>query len=182
MDRKEDFKLCLVLNKVDKVVPKRLLLTLSEELNKLCYFSETFMISASDNDGVDDIRECLVFDCSKPAPWMFEDGRITDMTDEDRVNEIIREKVFQRINQEIPYTVSQGISGWREDTDGTIFIENTLYVDNLRYKEIICGKSDATLRQIQYKAKKDIAEILGKPVELSLSVVVKKKWQMNAST
>jgi GTP-binding protein Era len=96
------------------------------------------------------------------------------MSQSERVAEIIREKVFQRLNQEIPYQISQSLFDWRKGADGKVYIEQLLQVDNQRHKMMLIGKSGQVLKGIQARAERDIQEILGSPVKLKISVAVRR--------
>lgn len=99
------------------------------------------------------------------------------MTDSQRIIEIIREKVFQRFNQEIPYTLSQRLHDWRLNADGSLFVEMMLMVDNLRHKMMIVGSKGEVLKGIQRRAERDASASLKKKIELKLSVVVRKNTE-----
>lgn len=115
-----------------------------------------------------------MFDCSIRRPWIFDENEVCDMSQSERVAEIIREKIFQRLNQEIPYLVSQKLFDWRKDTTGKLFIEQMLQVDNQRHKSMLIGKDGVVLKGIESRAQRVIEEILQCPVKLKLSVAVRK--------
>jgi GTP-binding protein Era len=162
-----------VLNKVDRVAPKRLLLPLADKLHDVVNFDEVFMVSALENDGVDDIRNFLMHDCSLQRPWLFNEDTVCDMSEQQRCAELIREKVFQRLNQEIPYSVNLRLGEWAHDEEGKLCAEFILTVENLRHKGMIIGKDGETLKGIQRRAQESISKSLGKPVSLKLDVIIR---------
>lgn len=177
MDRNPDSKLILVLNKVDRIRQKHRLLPISEELNRQVKFDATFMISATEDDGVDDIRKYLLQYCTTDSPWAFKDGQTCDMPLQERINEAIRECVFKRMNQEIPYSVTHKNNSWNVDPDTRVLhIDNVLFVENSRIQGMLIGKRGEVIDSIREKAVKTIKEITNAPVKLKLSVLVKKHW------
>jgi GTP-binding protein Era len=118
-----------------------------------------------------------MFDCSIRRPWIYIEGEVCDMSQSERVVEIIKEKVLQRLNQELPYLVSQKVFDWRKDSEGTLYIEQLLQVDNQRHKMMIIGKDGQVLKGIASRAERDIQKILECPVKLKLTVAVRKHGQ-----
>eukprot|EP00474_Spongospora_subterranea_P000833 CRZ01291.1 hypothetical protein [Spongospora subterranea] len=111
LDKPSNFKLSLVLNKVDLVHPKNRLLPLADQLNKRIDFDKTFMVSARNDDGVSDIKSYLIDNCQEGA-WRYSSDTVTDLSLTERINEIVREQLFCRLNQEIPYQISLVITAF----------------------------------------------------------------------
>lgn len=162
----------LVLNKCDLVKPKSKLLELANELNEVLVFSDVFYISASLNKFVDELQEFL-FTQGKPGEWDFEPEDVTPLSDRQRVAEIVREKVFCRMNQEIPYTVTQETRGWEDCTDGSLSVTQALLVDTVHQQGILIGAGGSVLQAIKREAEADLGRIFLRPVQLTLAVHVK---------
>ena len=110
-------------------------------------------------------------------PWPYDSDRVADAEIEERVTEVIREKIFQRMNQEIPYTTTQSHIGWRRGPDGSYFLETMLQVENVRHRGMIIGKNGEVLSHIRKNAITDLEKMLKAKVHLDLRVVVRKKWE-----
>eukprot|EP00808_Paulinella_micropora_P006599 g18964.t1 len=163
----------LVLNKVDLVNPKRLLIPLTERLWSMCKFEECWMISALTHDGVDDVENHLL-DMAPPGQWIYKQGVTTDLTPVQRVEEVVREKIYQRLNQEIPYAIQQKTLGWEDRPDGSVRIDMQLTVNSEGQKKKLIGLKGEVLKQIRDKAAKDAESILGRSVQLLLHVHLSK--------
>lgn len=174
LDFPEDFKLALVLNKTDRVSPKRLLVPLAEKLKSLINFDDIFMISALNNEGVDELRDYLIHECSKPGDWEVEKGQTTDLSDEDRVEEVVKEAVYTRFNQELPYTIeirAKPIEKTYRD-EKTALVECSVFVQNKRHQSYIVGKEGKSIKQIVSHAKPLIEKFLNRPVQLQINVLL----------
>lgn len=162
----------LVLNKMDLVKPKRAAVELADQLLELCDFNEVFYVSAHQNKFVDDVQAYLLESAVEGA-WAFSRGETTDMSDKDRVHEVIREKIFCRLNQEIPYGITQETRGWMDLPNGGVRVTQQLYVQSANQQGILIGKQGAVLSIITREAIKDLEAVLLRPVELNLQVTVR---------
>jgi GTPase len=164
----------LVLNKVD-VADKPLLLTLAEKLNARVKFVATFMISARSGDGVADLKDFLA--AYVPAgPWLYPEDQISDAPLRHLAAEITREKLYLRLHQELPYQSTVETEVWKELKDGSVRIEQTIYVERESQRKIVLGKAGQTIKAIGAAARKDIAEEIEHPVHLFLFVKVREGW------
>src|ERR1700728_502838 len=164
----------LVLNKVD-VADKPLLLTLAEKLNARVKFAATFMISALSGDGVADLKDFLA--AHVPAgPWLYPEDQISDAPLRQLAAEITREKLYLRLHQELPYQSTVETEVWKELKDGSVRIEQTIYVERESQRKIVLGKGGATIKAIGAAARADIAAEIEQKVHLFLFVKVRQGW------
>jgi len=164
----------LVLNKVD-VTDKPGLLALTTALNERLRFESTFMVSALTGDGIDDMRSWLAGQVPL-GPWLYPEDQISDAPMRLLAAEITREKLFQRLHQELPYQSTVETEAWEEKKDGSVRIEQTIYVERDSQKKIVIGKGGQTLKAIGAEARKEISEIVEAPVHLFLFVKVREGW------
>ena len=164
----------LVLNKVD-LVPKESLLALAADLNARGAFETTFMVSALTGDGVADLRTWLA-DNVPAGPWHYPEDQISDLPLRQLAAEITREKIYRRLHQELPYQSTVETESWTERKDGSVRIEQTIYVERESQRKIVLGKNGQTIKAIGADARKDIAGIVEKPVHLFLFVKVREGW------
>ncbi|MEQ8698169.1 GTPase Era [Bauldia litoralis] len=164
----------LVLNKVD-LVKREELLALAEQANAMVSFTDTFMVSATSGDGLDVFLAHLA--ASVPAgPWLYPEDEVTDVPLRQLAAEITREKLFERIHQELPYQATVETERWTDQKDGSAKVEQTIYVTRDSHKKIVIGKGGAAIKSISMAARKEIAEIAERPVHLFLFVKVREKW------
>jgi GTPase len=164
----------LVINKVD-LVDKPALLTLAQAAHTRVKFAETFMISAKSGNGVADLKRWLA--ANVPAgPWHYPEDQITDAPMRQLAAEITREKLFLRLHQELPYQSTVETEQWKELKDGSVRIEQTIYVERESQRKIVLGKGGATIRSIGADARREIAEMAEAPVHLFLFVKVRERW------
>ena len=164
----------LVLNKID-LVPRDKLLALTQAANARLGFDATFMVSALSGDGVDDLRRALA-DKVPPGPFLYPEDQMSDAPLRHLAAEITREKIYQKLHQELPYQSTVETDSWTERTDGSVRIEQTIFVERESQRKIVLGKGGATIKAIGADARKDIAEIVGQPVHLFLFVKVRENW------
>ena len=164
----------LVLNKVD-LVPKPELLALAQAVNGRAAFAATFMISALSGDGVDDLKRWLA--ANVPAgPWLYPEDQISDAPLRQLAAEITREKLYLRLHQELPYRSTVETDVWKELKDGSVRIEQTIYVERESQRKIVLGKGGAAIKAIGAAARKEIAAAIEQPVHLFLFVKVREGW------
>ncbi|HVV41536.1 MAG TPA: GTPase Era [Nitrobacter sp.] len=164
----------LVLNKID-LVPRDKLLALTRAANARLAFDATFMISALSGDGVDDLRRALA-DMVPPGPFLYPEDQMSDAPLRHLAAEITREKIYRKLHQELPYQSTVETESWTERNDGSVRIEQTIFVERESQRKIVLGKAGATIKAIGADARKDIAEIVGQPVHLFLFVKVRENW------
>jgi GTPase len=164
----------LVLNKVD-LVAKPALLALTQALNARAAFAATFMISALSGDGVADLKAWFAAHVP-PGPWLYPADQISDAPLRQLAAEITREKLYLRLHQELPYQSTVETEVWKELRDGSVRIEQTIYVERESQRKIVLGKAGATIKAIGAAARADIAAAIEQPVHLFLFVKVREGW------
>ncbi|HEX8232646.1 MAG TPA: GTPase Era [Caulobacteraceae bacterium] len=168
-------KAILALNKIDGV-KRESLLALSERLFALGVYSEVFMISAANGSGVDDLKRRLA-ELMPEGPWLFPADQTADMPVRLLAAEITREKLYLRVHEELPYSAAVETTAFEERPDGSVRIEQTVYVEREGHRPIILGKAGQTAKWIGQKSREELTEILARPVHLFLHVKVDPKWQ-----
>jgi GTP-binding protein Era len=166
--------LIAVLNKID-LVAKPDLLRQASELSALKRFDRIFMLSALTGDGVGDLRTYLA-ESVPPGPWLFPEDQLTDASLRQSAAEITREKLFLRLHDELPYTLTVETADWKELADGSIRIEQTIYVERESQRKIVLGSGGRTIKEIGQAARAEIGEIAGTKVHLFLFVKVRERW------
>ncbi|MBL4758639.1 MAG: GTPase Era [Rhizobiales bacterium] len=164
----------LILNKID-LVERESLLKLTEELSGMYEFKDVFMISALKGDGVDDLKKHLE-ENSQPGPWHYPPDQISDAPKYFIAAEITREKLFLRLHDELPYASTVETETWEDKADGSIRIEQVIFVIRDSQKPIVIGKNGQTIRAIGSDARAELSEIFGCKVHLFLFVKVRSKW------
>lgn len=164
----------LAINKIDKVKADKLL-ALSQELNNLYNFDETFMISAERGHGVDDLREWLA--TQVPAgPWLYPEDQIADLPLRMIAAEMTREKLTLRLHQELPYQLTVETENWEDRKDGSVKIDQLVYVMRDGHKGILLGHKGETIKAVGKAAREELEEFLGRKVHLFLQVKVRPNW------
>jgi GTP-binding protein Era len=164
----------LILNKID-VVPRDTLLALTKAANDKAQFEATFMISALTGDGVADLKQWLAARM-QPGPWLYPPDQMSDAPVRQLAAEITREKLFERLHQELPYHSTVETESWKELRRGDLRVEQTIYVERESQRKIVLGKGGATIKAIGEAARKEIAEIVDAKVHLFLFVKVREGW------
>ncbi|MGF1660763.1 MAG: GTPase Era [Rubrimonas sp.] len=165
----------LVINKVDRV-RRDSLLALTAEANAARAFAATFLISAENGDGVDDLRRWLA-ERLPEGPWLYPEDQIADLPQRLIAAEITREKLTLRLHQEIPYQLTVETDAWEDKPDGSARIEQVIYVGREGHKGIVLGRKGETIKAIGAAARAEIAEFLGRPAHLFLTVRVRADWE-----
>jgi GTP-binding protein Era len=164
----------LVLNKID-LVPREKLLALAKAANERVAFAGTFMISALSGDGVDDLRRTLA-SMVPIGPFHYPEDQMSDAPIRQLAAEITREKIFQKLHQELPYRSTVETDSWTERKDKSVRIEQTIFVERESQRKIVLGKAGATIKSIGADARREIADIIEQPVHLFLFVKVRENW------
>jgi GTP-binding protein Era len=164
----------LLLNKVD-LVEKAKLLSLTQEANARATFAETFMVSALTGDGVAHVRDWLATQAPE-GPWHYPADEVSDAPQRQLAAEITREKLYLKLHQELPYQSTVETEVWKELKDGSVRIEQTIYVERESQRKIVLGKDGRSIRTIGSSSRKELAEILEQPVHLFLFVKVRERW------
>jgi GTP-binding protein Era len=164
----------LVVNKVD-LVDKPSLLGLVSAANERMKFDATFMVAAVSGYGVADVRRWLAAHVP-PGPWHYPEDQISDAPMRALAAEITREKIYLRLHQELPYRSTVETDQWKELRDGSVRIEQTIFVERESQRKIVLGKDGQAIRAIGSEARKEIAQLIEKPVHLFLFVKVREGW------
>jgi GTP-binding protein Era len=164
----------LALNKVD-AVKRDSLLALAERLFAEGCYAEVFMVSAETGSGVEDLKTRLAA-LMPPSPWLYPEDQTADLPARLLAAEITREKIYLRVHDELPYAAAVETTAFEDKADGSARIEQTVFVERESQRPIVLGKGGATLKWIGQKSREDLAEILGRPVHLFLTVKVAENW------
>ncbi|MEM7221421.1 MAG: GTPase Era [Pseudomonadota bacterium] len=165
----------LVLNKVDKIKRARLL-EQTQRLSEAGDFDEVFMISALTGDGVQDLLESLVA-AMPEGPWLYPEDQLLDISERLFAAEVTREKLFLRLHDELPYALTVETESWETRKDGSVRIEQTVYLRRDSQKAIALGHGGRTIKAVREAAQEELAAHLGCPVHLFLFVKVRERWQ-----
>ncbi len=167
-------KAILAINKID-LVPHENLLQLAADLNARYPFTDTYMISALKGHGVADLRTALANRMPK-GPWLYPEDQIADVPMRVLASEITREKLYLRLHDELPYASTVETEQWTEKKDGSVRIEQVIYVERDSQKKIVLGKNGQTIKKIGQAAREEITETIGQTAHLFLFVKVREKW------
>ena len=168
-------KAILVLNKID-LIKRDKLLALSQTLFESGVYSEAFMISAANGNGVDDLKARLA-ELMPLSPWLYPEDQTADVPARLLASEITREKIYLRLHEELPYAASVETTAFTETPkDGGLRIEQVIYIEREGQRPIVLGKGGQTLKWLGEQSRKELAEILDRPVHLFLHVKVKENW------
>ena len=167
-------KAILALNKIDGVKRERLL-AITQRLFDTGVYSEVFMISAKTGAGVDDLKRRLA-ELMPEGPWFYPEDQIADLPVRMMAAEITREKVYLRVHEELPYSAAVETTKFEERKDGSVRIEQTIYIERDGQRAIILGHQGQTLKWIGQTSREELTELLGRKVHLFLHVKVKENW------
>ena len=165
----------LIINKID-TVENTSLLKLAERMNAALAFDDTFMISATREHGVPHLREKLA-GMVKPGPWLYPEDQVSDAPLRALAAEITREKIFERLHDELPYQSTVETDSWKDQPDGSARVEQTIFVMRDGHKKIVIGEGGRTIKSIGSAARKDIMEAAEQTVHLFLFVKVREHWE-----
>jgi len=167
-------KAILALNKIDEVKRERLL-DLSKSLFDEGVYSDVFMVSAKTGSGVDDLKRTLA-ERLPENPWFYPEEQTADLPARLMAAEITREKLYLRLHEELPYAAMVESTGFEERKDGSLKIDQTIYVQRESQRPIVLGKGGQTLKWIGQKAREELTELFGQKVHLFLHVAVDEGW------
>lgn len=164
----------LILNKVDTIDPPQLL-ELTATLNERGDFAQTFMVSALNGSGCADLLAALA-EAVPESPWLYPEDQLSDLPMRMLAAEITREKLYERLHQELPYASTVETEKWEDRKDGSVRIEQVIYVERDSQKKIVLGKGGETVKAISMTARAEVAELIGQPVHLFVFVKVRERW------
>jgi GTP-binding protein Era len=165
----------LAINKIDRVEAS-LLLKLTKDLNDRYDFAKTFMISAEKGHGVHDFLVWLSVQVPQ-GPWLYPEDQVADLPMRMIAAEVTREKLTLRLHQELPYQLTVETENWRELKDGSVHIDQIIYVSRDGHKGIVLGKNGETIKAISKASRIDLMNFLERKVHLFLKVKVRERWQ-----
>ena len=171
-------KVALAINKIDRVKSEALL-DLTARMNERFDFAETFMISAEKGHGVADLKKWLAREVPE-GPWLYPEDQIADLPLRQLAAEMTREKLILRLHQELPYQLTVETEAWEDRKDGSVKIDQIIYVMRDGHKGIVLGKRGETIKAVSQAARADLAEFLDRKVHLFLQVKVRPGWMNDA--
>lgn len=164
----------LAINKIDRTRRDKLL-KLTEDALALYDFKEVFYVSATREDGLSDIVTWL--DALMPeGPWLYPEDQLGDASMRSIAAELTREKLMLRLHQELPYQLTVGTDSWEERKDGSVRIEQVIYIAKEGHRPIVLGQGGRNLKAVGQESRLELAEMLGHPVHLFLRVKVDPRW------
>ena len=173
--KKRRSKAYLVLNKVDEI-PHEQVLPLIAEFNEMDVYSELFMTSAKNGEGIKALSTALA-EAMPEGPLLYPADQAADIPSRLMAAEITREKLFLRLHDELPYASMVETESWKDQKNGDVRIEQVIYVRRSSQKPIVLGKQGRTIKDIGASARRDMQDWLGRKVHLFLFVKVREKWK-----
>lgn len=164
----------LLLNKIDQV-KREDLLALTAKMHEQYDYAQTFMISGLKRDGLEKLLEHLASELPS-SPWLFPEDQMTDMPVRMLAAEITREKIFERLHQELPYEIFVETAGWENFENGSVKIDQTIYVQRNSQKGIVLGKGGRTVKDIGQAVRIELEEMLERKVHIKIFVKVQSNW------
>jgi GTPase len=164
----------LLLNKIDLILREQLL-ALAAEVNEILPFEDTFMISALSGNGTPYLLEKLAMRMPL-GPWLYPEDQVSDAPMRLMAAELTREALYNRLHNELPYQSTVETELWEEKKDGSIRIQQTIFVERDSQKKIVLGKDGQTIKTIGQIARKEIEELTETRVHLFLFVKVRETW------
>jgi GTP-binding protein Era len=164
----------LALNKID-LVPREKLLDMSAAFNGRYPFTKTFMISATSGSGVADLKRHIA-ELMPQGPWLYPEDQVADVPLRFLAAEVTREKIYDRLHQELPYSTTVETEGWEERKDGSVKIDQVIYVERDSQKKIVLGQGGQQIKVIGQLSRADLEKLLERRVHLFLFVKVRDNW------
>jgi GTP-binding protein Era len=164
----------LVLNKVDAIAREKLL-PIAQRFNEHGNFTDTFMVSALTGSGIADLRAALAAKLP-PGPHLFPADQLTDLPQRLLAAEITREQIYLQLHEEVPYSTAVETENWQERDDGSVRIDQAIFVQREGQKAIVLGKGGTRIKALGQSARRELEEMLGRRVHLFLFVKVRENW------
>jgi GTP-binding protein Era len=164
----------LALNKID-LMRRDMLLGLADQLSKQGNFTRVFMISALSGDGVDDLRRFLA-EIVPEGPFLFPSDQLSDAPERFLAAEVTREQVFLQLHDELPYSATVETESWQERPDGSVRVEQVIYVRRPSQRAIVLGEGGKRIKTIGARARAELGAMLDRRVHLFLFVKVREGW------
>ncbi len=167
-------KAVLVINKID-LMPREKILETAQAFNAELAFEQTFMVSALNGSGTADLRKAIAGKMP-PGPWLYPEDQVADLQLRFMAAEMTREKIYERLHEELPYSSTVETEGWEERKDGSVKIDQVIYVERDSQKAIVLGKRGAQVKIIGQLARADMEKEFDRKVHLFLFVKVRENW------
>ena len=164
----------LALNKID-LVPRERLLGIADALFRAGPFADVFMISGLTGDGVEDLKRHLAA-AMPPGPWLFPEDQLSDAPERWLAAEVTREQVFLQLHDELPYMIAVETESWEERKDGSVRIDQVVYVRRPGQRAIMLGDKGRRIKAIGGRARAELERMLDRRVHLFLFVKVRDNW------
>jgi GTP-binding protein Era len=177
--KEENIEIIVVLNKID-LIKKANLLAIIKALDDID-LKEILMISAENKEGVEDLKHFL-FSRAKPQSWIYGDDYITDAPMRFSASEVTREKLFLKLNQELPYSLTVKTDSYEVLDNGEVKIHQTIFILKESQKKIILGKNGNLIKEIGSLARHELSKMIGNNVHLYLFIKVKKDWMQDVES
>jgi GTP-binding protein Era len=152
------------------------LLALVQKLNERVAFKDTFLVSALTGDGLERLKDTLT-EVMPEGPWLYPEDQAADIPSLLLASEVMREKLFLRLHQELPYALTVETEKWENKKDGSVRIEQTVFVQRDSQKAIVLGKGGQTIKEIGAQAREELQDMFERRVHLFTFVKVRKNWQ-----
>lgn len=171
----------LLINKIDRV-KKQQLLPIMEKISAKYDFKEIIPLSAKTGEGVERLEEVIV-KLLDEGPRFFPDDQVTDLPERFLVSEMVREKIYSMLKDEVPYSTAVEIEEFVDKpSKNLVILKALIYVERDSQKRIIIGKNGSMLKEIGVQARKEIERLLGARVYIDIFVKVKTGWSSNIAT
>ena len=167
-------KALLVINKIDLMSRERLL-EVAAEFNAAYPFEQTFMVSALTGSGAKDLLKAIAAKMPE-SPWLYPEDQVADVQLRFMAAEMTREKIYERLHEELPYASTVETEGWEERKDGSVKIDQVIYVQRDSQKAIVLGKGGQTVKLINQLARAEMEKSFERKVHLFLFVKVRENW------
>jgi len=164
----------LALNKID-ILPRELLLGLADQLSKLGDFTQIFMISGLSGAGVEDLRAHLA-QAVPAGPFLFPPDQLSDAAERWLAAEVTREQLFLQLHDELPYSATVETESWEDRPDGSVRVEQVIYVRRPGQRAIVLGEGGKRIKAIGARARTELGAMLDRKVHLFLFVKVREGW------
>jgi GTP-binding protein Era len=165
----------VVFNKVDRMSDKARLLPLANDLTSKLATEGVYFVSALKGDGVEELKSALG-ERMPAGPWHYPADDVSDLPLRMLAAELTREKIYDRLHQELPYSITVETTDWIELRNKTVRVEQTIFVERDSQKKIVIGKGGAAIKQVSSETRAELSEIVGQPVHLFLFVKVRENW------
>ena len=168
-----------VINKID-LIKKPQLLEFAAALDGYDIFEKIFMVSATGGEGVSDLLDYLTATVPE-GPWHYPEDQLTDLPNRLIAAETTREKLFIQLHQELPYSITVETESWAEKPDGSIRIDQVIYVERSSQKGIVLGQGGKRIKAIGEASRKDLEELFERRLHLFLFVKVRAHWSEDST-